>query len=54
MNNNNTGCSRCNQNNNCNTCETNNCIAEILQVINVLQSNACPDNCLNSCDRPAL
>ena len=52
--NNNTGCSRCNQNNNCNTCETNNCIAEILQVINVLQSNACPDNCLNSCDRPAL
>ena len=36
--NNNTGCSRCNQNNNCNTCETNNCIAEILQVINVLQS----------------
>ena len=52
--NNNTGCSRCNQNNNCNNCETNNCIAEILQVINVLQSNACPDNCLNSCDRPAL
>ena len=31
-----------------------NCIMEILQVINVLQSNACPDNCLLSCDRPAL
>lgn len=31
-----------------------NCILEILQVINVLQSNACPDNCLLSCDRPAL
>ena len=38
---------------NSNPCE-NNCIAEILQVINVLQSNVCPDNCLNSCDRPAL
>ena len=43
----------CNNNNNTNDCE-NNCIQEILQVINVLQSNACPDNCLNSCDRPAL
>ncbi len=31
-----------------------NCIAEILQVINILQNNACPENCLNSCDRPAL
>ncbi len=31
-----------------------NCINEILQVICVLQSNVCPDNCLNSCDRPAL
>lgn len=45
-------------NNNCNSCGCNkdcdNCIQEILQVINVLQSNACPDNCLNSCDRPAL
>ncbi|MEG2457675.1 MAG: CotY/CotZ family spore coat protein [Bacilli bacterium] len=45
--------------NNCN-CNKNqekccdNCIAEILQVINVLQSNVCPDNSLNSCDRPAL
>ncbi len=37
-------------NENCN----NNCVAEILQVINILQSNACPENCLNSCDRPAL
>lgn len=43
----------CNNNDNtCNTCD--NCIAEILQVINILQSNACPENCLNSCDRPAL
>ncbi len=49
--NNNTGCCKCGQNND--SCE-NNCIQEILQVINVLQSNACPDNCLNSCDRPAL
>ena len=47
---NNNECS-CNRDN-CNTC--NSCIAEILQVINVLQSNACPENCLNSCDRPAL
>ncbi len=48
--NNNAGCMRCSQNDSC----ENNCIQEILQVINVLQSNACPDNCLNSCDRPAL
>ena len=41
----------CNNNNN-NDCDS--CIMEILQVINVLQSNACPDNCLLSCDRPAL
>ena len=39
----------CNNNNECD-----NCILEILKVINVLQSNACPDNCLASCDRPAL
>jgi hypothetical protein len=53
MNNNfNNGCS-C-RNNDCNNECENNCIAEILQVINVLQSNACPENCLNSCDRPAL
>ena len=49
--NNNNGYNRCNQNSN--ECE-NNCLQEILQVINVLQSNACPENCLNSCDRPAL
>ena len=40
----------CNNNNESND----SCIKEILQVINVLQSNACPDNCLLSCDRPAL
>ena len=47
----------CNNDNNRNTCNNNdctNCITEILQIINVLQSNACPDNCLISCDRPAL
>lgn len=47
---NNSCCCKNNENNEC----ANNCIAEILQVINVLQSNACPENCLNSCDRPAL
>ena len=31
-----------------------NCIAEILNVILVLQQNACPDSCLDSCDRPVL
>ena len=31
-----------------------NCIAEILRVINVLQENACPDRCDDSCDRPVL
>lgn len=40
----------CNKNEN----ECSSCIAEILQVINILQCNACPENCLNSCDRPAL
>ena len=39
-------------NNNNKTCDS--CIMEILKVINVLQSNACPDSCLQSCDRPAL
>ena len=39
-------------NNNNNNCD--NCIIEILKDINVLQTNACPDNCLQSCDRPAL
>ena len=40
--------------NNNNDCQEKNCIIEILQVINVLQSNACPDSCLLSCARPAL
>ena len=31
-----------------------NCISEILNVILVLQENACPDNCLDTCDRPML
>ncbi len=31
-----------------------NSIAEILNVILILQQNACPDNCLDSCDRPVL
>lgn len=31
-----------------------NCICDILNVILVLQENACPDNCLDSCDRPML
>lgn len=30
------------------------CINEILNVILVLQQNACPDSCLDSCDRPVL
>ena len=32
----------------------NNSIAKILQVILTLQQNACPDSCLDSCDRPLL
>ena len=39
-----------NQNNN----KDGNCINEILCVILVLQENACPDNCLQTCDRPVL
>ncbi len=31
-----------------------NCINEILSVILVLQQNACPESCLDSCDRPVL
>ena len=31
-----------------------NTIAEILGVILMLQQNACPENCLDSCDRPVL
>lgn len=39
----------------CNNNKTeSNCIAEILNVILVLQQNACPENCLDSCDRPVL
>ncbi len=37
-----------------NTNGSGNCINEILSVILVLQENACPDNCLDSCDRPML
>jgi hypothetical protein len=40
--------------NNNNNCQETSCIAEILNVILVLQQNACPDNCLDSCDRPML
>ena len=29
-------------------------IGEILKVILVLQQNACPESCLDSCDRPML
>lgn len=29
-------------------------LVDILKVILVLQENACPDNCLDSCDRPML
>ena len=38
--------------NNKNECES--CIADILKVILILQQNACPDSCLDSCDRPML
>lgn len=39
----------------CNKNETEgNCIAEILKVILILQQNACPESCLDSCDRPML
>ena len=40
-------------NNNRNNSESN-CICEILSVICVLQSNACPENSLDTCDRPML
>ncbi len=39
----------CNNENKCS-----NCVAEILSVILLLQQNACPENCLDSCDRPVL
>ncbi len=41
----------CNNNDRSGKC---NCITEILKVIKVLQENACPDNCTDSCDRPVL
>jgi len=31
-----------------------NCINEILSIILVLQESVCPDNCLDTCDRPML
>ncbi len=37
-----------------NTNKDGNCINDILSVILVLQDNASPDNCLDSCDRPIL
>ena len=37
----------------CNEDNTN-CIGEILKVILVLQQNASPESCLDSCDRPML
>ena len=39
----------CNNNN-----SDGNCISELLNVILILQQNACPDNALDSCDRPML
>ena len=40
----------CNENSsNCSSC-----ISDILKVILVLQQNACPESCLDSCDRPML
>ncbi len=30
------------------------CITDILNVILVLQENACPENCMDTCDRPLL
>ena len=38
----------------CNNKNDGNCISEILKVILILQQNACPENCLDSCDRPML
>lgn len=41
-------------NDTCNNNECSNSIADILKVILILQQNACPDSCLDSCDRPML
>lgn len=38
----------------CNDKNDGNCIADILKVILVLQQNACPEDCIDSCDRPML
>lgn len=38
----------------CNNNSNGNCISELLNVILILQQNACPDNTLDSCDRPML
>ncbi len=38
----------------CNNNSDGNCISELLNVILILQQNACPDNTLDSCDRPML
>lgn len=39
----------------CNNNESNSsCLAELLKVILVLQQNACPNNAIDSCDRPML
>ena len=43
-----------NNTDNCNNNESTNSIADILRVILILQQNACPDSCLDSCDRPML
>ena len=38
----------------CNNNNSSNSIADILKVILILQQNACPETCLDSCDRPML
>lgn len=38
----------------CNKENEGNCICDILKVILALQQNACPDACLDTCDRPRL
>lgn len=41
-------------NNNTEKDNTGNCIAETLKVIQILQQSVCPENGLDSCDRPML
>lgn len=43
-----------NNNNSKSNNNSGNCVNEILSIILVLQENACPDNCLDTCDRPML